>query len=285
MLKITTPATTSNLAVGFDAIGMAVDLYNVFTFEEAGKFSFSGFSVDPKDNLVYQAYISFCQSCGVNQPKPLKIALIANQVPISRGLGSSASLIVAGVLAANHFNQLKQSQLECAAFASEMEGHPDNVFACMFGGLTAVVKTEEGYYYDSFLVSSDLQFTVLIPEAVGSTEELRKVLPKQVSMQDAVYHLSRTIHLPNAFATGDLNRLQVLLRDKLHEQYRAPYLIGYDAVKTFAKKQNAVSFVSGSGPTQFLIHKGSLEWTDELRSLFEATEVSVSSGVMLEVSG
>ncbi len=284
MLVIKTPATTSNLAVGFDALGMALSLTNEFEFELNPSFEYTGFLTEDSDNLVGKAYLAFCAYCNVEEPKPVKITMTKNEIPISRGLGSSASLILAGVVAANHFHELKRTKLECAAFASDYEGHPDNAFACMFGGFVATLKYEEGYLFDQFHVSDSLRFTILIPETCGSTEELRQVLPKKVAMEDAVFHLSRTIHLPKAFQEGNLDHLKILIQDRLHQQYRSSYIAGYDFVEEYASLNDAILFISGSGPTLFLLSDRTLNIEDpKIKSIFQIYPIQISSGTSWEV--
>ncbi len=286
MLKIKAPATTSNLAVGFDALGMALDIYNEFEFSLSDHFELIGFKEKfQNDNIVQIAYESFCKANGLNDYVKVCIKLVKEDIPIARGLGSSATCIISGVLAANHFNKLNKSLLECAAYASELEGHPDNVFALVFGGLVSALKTETGYLFDSFEVSNNLHFGLLIPTVTGVTETLREALPEKVSMIDAVFHLSRMIHLPKALAEGNLQKLKVLLQDKIHESYRSSHIPQFELIKKTAFENGIIACISGSGPTMFFISdKDNLDVLKKLENNSNFHIVNVSEGVKSEVS-
>lgn len=284
MLRIKTPATTSNLGVGFDCLGLSLNLYNVFEFTASNTFELSGFSKAYIDNnLVLNAYKSLCSEFKVNQPKPITISLIENNIPVARGLGSSASCILAGALAANHFNQLNLELEDIARFTADYEGHPDNAYACLFGGLVSILKEENTYIYDTFNVSKELYFSLMIPNVLGKTETLRNILPKQINLNDAVYNLSRMIHLPKAFSNGDFALLKTLLKDKYHEKYRASFIPRFCDIKSLANAYQIIQLISGSGPTLFMISK-----TNNFEKLsrfeeYKIVPVSIAHGTVLEV--
>lgn len=287
MIKITTPATSANLGVGFDAFGLALDLNNVFTFEVSEHFKTTGFDSEFNypNNSVINAYISFSKMHLKEEDIiPVHVQLIQHCIPVSRGLGSSASVRLAGVLAANEVHNLNKSLIDCASFASQLEGHPDNVFACAFGNFTSSVSLDKGYYHQVFDVSEDLNVYLMIPSSKASTEELRKVLPKTVSIQDTVFHLSRTIHVPKALKEGNLLLLKELLKDKLHEDYRYPFIPSYKLIQALNQKDNLLFTISGSGSTVLCLSKeNAIKELSGLKEAFTIKKVNLSNGVKVEV--
>lgn len=283
MLKIKLPATTANLAVGFDSLAMALNIYNEFHFEASNEFVLTGFE-SSKNNLVLSSYLAFAKT-HCNEVQPIEIIMANSNIPVSRGLGSSATCILAGVLAANHFNNLNKSYLECVAFTADLEGHPDNVYACAYGGLVAVFKEEEEYYYTQLEVSKTLKFQVLIPNEHGSTKELRTVLPKEVKIEDAVYNISRSLLLPSAFLKGDFKLLKMILKDKLHQPYRFPYIPKYNDIALLNENENNIVLISGSGPTVLLITPttSTTTLTSDLLKVFKVIEVEISDKTQVEV--
>ncbi|MBI9009175.1 MAG: homoserine kinase [Tenericutes bacterium] len=280
MLRVITPATTSNLGVGFDCLGMSLNIYNryVFNLTLTKTFELYGFEEEfNKDNLVLNAYIACAKAHGKTDRTIAKISVTLEDknIPVSRGLGSSASCIIAGAIAANHYNNLKLTKEEIAKWAADYEGHPDNVYACMFGGLVSIIKEENDYYFDNLRISKKLRFCIRIPNIQGSTEELRSVLPKKIDMVDAVHNLSRIIHLPKALEFGEISLIQKFTEDKYHEQYRAEFIPNYQELKSLALENNIVALISGSGPTMFFIADeenfsvllGVSDTADELKSV------------------
>jgi homoserine kinase len=285
MIKISTPATSANLSVGFDTLGIALNLYNEFQFEQSPVFRTVGFNsrYTIKTNLVIKSYIAFAKEY-VEESKviPVKVSLLKEDIPISRGLGSSASCILAGVVAANEIHGFHKSLEECASFASKFEGHPDNIFACAFGMLTATFQASNKYVYDVFGISDDLVFTLLTPEQRGNTKQLRNVLKNKVSLQDAVFNLSRMIHVPKGFAQGDLVLLKDVLQDTLHEQYRFPFIPRYQELQELG--DDIITCISGSGSSVLLISKKSItKQIKHLNNSFTIKELNASEGIKVEV--
>ncbi len=255
MLTIKVCATSANVCVGFDVLGLALDLANFYQFEEAKEFSFIGFDQafqNLENNLVYQAYIRAFEYAQ-QEPIPVCISIQTN-IPVSRGLGSSASLIVAGLFAANYYLNNRFSKEELLQLATQMEGHPDNVAAAIYGGLVASYY-DDHYHSICYPVHTDLHFIAVIPPYQVATSEARKILPKQVSYHDAVHNLSRIIHLPKAFAEGDIHLLKALFSDHLHEPYRKRLIKEYQEVYELCKEEEAALAISGSGSTMLIICK------------------------------
>jgi len=286
MPLIKVAATTSNFAVGFDALGMALNLYNKYEFTESDRFSLAGFDLEYlANNLVLESYKNFCLDNGLTlkQMKKVKVTLLNQEIPIERGLGSSAACIVAGVIAANLMNELHYTLSEVAAYASRIEGHPDNVFSAMFGGLNATFKQDNQYINEKLKVSNKLSFALLIPNTKGNTEELREALPSTVSLEDTVFHLGRTIQLPSALASGDFSKLKYLIQDKLHEQYRKNSIPNYDFVKQVAENSDVISFISGSGPSISLVSDNAdFSTFSVLSDTFKLVPVKIGEGVVIK---
>ncbi len=258
-VTVRVPATSANLGSAFDTAGIAFQLYNTFSFEEAAALSFEGFEERfcNEENLAFEAYRKACEILDV--PYGVKITQCGIDVPVSRGLGSSATLIVAGVVAANELHGKKLSDRELLAICTEMEGHPDNVAPALFGGL-CISCMENGVPYSvSHSVSDKLFFTAISPNFEVKTADARAVLPKEISRHDAVYNLSRAALLPHALISGDAELLRAVTKDKLHEPYRKPLFRNIDEVEKTAYEAGAVSFIiSGAGSTCLCISKNPL---------------------------
>ena len=287
MIKIKTPATTSNLSVGFDTVGIALNIYNVFSFKEHKKNVVKGFksSFSVNSNLVLKAYIAFAlKYLEEKEIKNVEITLEENNIPVSRGLGSSASCILSGILAANEINKLHKSLDECVNFACELEGHSDNVFACAYGFLNASCKSGDKYIHKVYEISNSLNFYLMIPPQEGQTKELRNILPKKIDFTDAIYNLSRIIFLPDAFKKGDFKLLKNILKDELHEKYRYPYIPLYNEIKQLSTREDIIVSISGSGTSVLLISDlETIEIPEILRNVFKLIKVDISEGTKIEV--
>lgn len=253
MLTIKVPASSANLGCGFDSLGLALNLYNTFTFEKSVAFVLKGFeSSIVEENLVCVAY-NFVFEYLKKEVVPVKITLDETQIPISRGLGSSASCIVAGVYAANYFLDSVLSQDECLKIATMIEGHPDNVCACALGGLVSSFIKDDNVKAASYPVSQELSFFLAIPNFTLSTEAARKVMPEMFPLKDFVFTLSRAIQLPYAFAKGDIGLLKVLMDDKVHEPFRYPLIENALNIKNDFKDLEVAISISGAGSSLLLI--------------------------------
>ena len=250
MVTIRVPATTANLAAGFDCLGCALGLYNTLSFSIAEELSFTGCDREyqNENNLAYQAYCRVLQA--LDLPKEcVKIDIDAN-IPVSRGLGSSAALLAAGAMAANALHGSPLSKEELLVLCSELEGHPDNVAPALFGGLTASLMEGERMFSVPYEVHKDLRFVALIPDFPLSTNAARSVLPVFVPHDDAVFNAAHAAVLPAAFARGDEALLAAALQDRLHQPYRRTLIHEYEEVERIAAEKGCHAFcVSGAGPT------------------------------------
>lgn len=258
MIKIKCPATTANLGPGFDCLGMALNLYNEFTFEENIDFAFEGFLPEycNNDNLVLISYLEAFKFQN-EQPIKVKIGMITN-VPPSRGLGSSATCIIGGILGANHFLNNKLSNEDIITLATKIEGHPDNVAPCLLGGLVASF-VDDSVKYVKYDVSDKVKIMALIPDFPLSTSLSRSVLPKNITISDAVYNMSRAVNIPYAFIKGDISLINSCMKDKLHQDYRFPLIMESNLFIDYAEKNNITIVISGAGPTLLMISDKQLD--------------------------
>lgn len=254
MVKCTVrvPATTANLGPGFDSVGCAFALYNTLTFT-LGSDSLSFSKCDEKyaneDNLAFVGFKSVYTYLKKEVPF-VDISFDSIDVPVSRGLGSSAALIVAGAIAANHFLENPLSKEEILKICNTIEGHPDNLSPAIYGGLTASL-TEDGIPYSvAYNIHPSLKFVALVPDFELLTSVARGILPKEIPFKDAVFNSSHLAVLLKALETGNNSLISLSLNDKLHQPYRRGLIKGYDQAEKIALNLGAISFcLSGAGPT------------------------------------
>ena len=255
-ITVIVPATTANLGPGFDCIGAALTLYNEFKFTSADAgFSISVTGVEADrvktdgSNLAYQAFLKLYQHL---DQKPPSVQIDINLgVPLARGLGSSATAIVGGLIGANHLAGSPLNQTEVMELAIALEGHPDNVVPALLGGcrLAATNETNEWQICD-IPWHQNLIPVVAIPDFELSTAEARRVLPDQVSRADAIFNTAHLGLLLRALETGRGDWLKAALQDRLHQPYRQALIPGYETVRAAAVAAGAYGMViSGAGPT------------------------------------
>ena len=251
MIKVRVPATSANLGPGFDCMGIALNLYNTFTFEKIKEgliVEGNEKSFDDEDNLIYTSMKRCFEKIGYTT-KGLKITAMSD-VPVSRGLGSSATCIVGGILGANALAGNKLSKEEVLELATEIEGHPDNVAPALLGGCVTSVVDDEKVYYSKINVPDGLKFYALIPNIKLATKKSREILPEKVSFEDAVYNIGRASLMTSALSKGEFKLLKVAGKDKLHQQYRGELIDGYEEIISESEKAGAYgAFLSGAGPT------------------------------------
>ncbi|HJF87905.1 MAG TPA: homoserine kinase [Companilactobacillus farciminis] len=255
MIRIKVPATSANLGVGFDCMGLAVSLYSTIDFEQSSqKLIISGCDeqFQNEQNLIYQAFVRGCQF--LNQPIPNVKITIDNHVPVSRGLGSSAVCIVGGLMGANLWFDSPLNKEEILTLATEMEGHPDNVAPAILGNLNvSFTDSLENIQNVAFKVSSDLFFVALIPDYQLSTKKARQVLPKSMDYQTVSYQVGHAVALSKAVEIGDLQLIRQAIIDKMHEPFRSKLIPDYSSVKSICEKDGGVLYISGSGSTLMAI--------------------------------
>jgi homoserine kinase len=255
---ITVPATTANLGPGFDCIGAALTLYNQFRFtllsqtDEDVKITVRGTEADrvsnERNNLLYQSFVKFYQHLGKTPPNvAIEIQL---GVPLARGLGSSATAIVGGLIGANELAGTPLDIKDIMELAIAMEGHPDNVVPALLGKCRLSTGEAGNWQVCEILWQDAIVPVVAIPDFELSTEEARSVLPVQISRSDAIFNIARLGLLLRGLETRREEWLRVAMEDKLHQPYRQGLIRGYEAVKAAALAAGAYGMViSGAGPT------------------------------------
>lgn len=247
MVEVRVPATSANLGPGFDALGIALSLYNTFHFQRE-EVALEG----EADTLIHQAFRRVYQSLGKEAP-PVRVS-VAAEIPAARGLGSSAACIVGGILGANRFLGDPLSQGELLALATELEGHPDNVAPALLGGLQASVVEEGVVRHGRLPLKKAYDFLALIPDFTLSTAEARRVLPKRLEFQQATANIARVSLLLTGFATGADALIRQGMKDVLHEPYRASLIPGFEALRGTAYAAGALGcYLSGAGPTVMVL--------------------------------
>jgi homoserine kinase len=261
--RVSIPASTSNFGPGFDFLGCAFELRNEFAVEVAPEDSApnsiefngpqaAGLRPSP-DNLFFGCARRVYDRIGEPMP-PLKV-LTHVEVPNARGLGSSATATVAGLVAANHLAGDPLSQDDILDLACDIEGHPDNVAPALLGGLIGGVMTESGrVLYRRWMPHPAVGFVLVSPDYEVPTRQARAALPKQIPMADAIANASRLPLLVMALIDGDLSDLRELTRDRWHEPYRAHLFRSLDPMREAAFEAGAAAVtVSGAGPTMLAI--------------------------------
>lgn len=272
-LRIKTPASSANLGPGFDCFGIAWQLYDEIEFAFGGSgLEISGCAeqYQNQSNLAYAGFEAVRAACAAPQ-KPLKIRFVNSEIPVSRGLGSSAALIAGGAAAANALYGLGLSKQQLLDIITPVEGHPDNLAPCLFGGFTASAMAGGRAITAAYPLSERLRFTVLVPDFELSTRLSRSVLPQSVPRADAVFNVSRAALLIKALETGDRAMLAPCLEDKLHQPFRLKLIEGYETASALAMAEGAWGLcISGAGSTLLCVCDDE-GFTGRLRSAMSQT--------------
>ncbi len=271
-VSVKTPATIANIGPGFDSFGLALPLYNIVSVEET-VLPGTGIEINiineknnennlidiptDKNNIVYKAIELLYNFIGQN-PNELKIT-IKTQIPISRGLGSSASVIVGGLIAANELLGRPADEKVLLSIATEIEGHPDNITPAFVGGMTMASWEEDGsVVYRKLPWNDEWKLMVCIPDYELNTEISRSVLPKDIPLTDAVFNLKRSAMFVEALYTKDEELLKLSLKDKIHQPYRQKLVPGMTEIMNNLKHTNGVigTVLCGAGPSVLIIYNG-----------------------------
>lgn len=255
-VRVNVPASTTNLGPGFDVLGMALKLYNTVEMEVSAsglciEIEGEGADILPRDedNLVYRAAKLVFERVGKKTP-PMMIRLI-NRIPLARGLGSSGTATIGGLMAANAISGADLTRGETLDMAAAVDGHPDNVAASIFGGVVIASPTEQGVTCMKFLPPKPVDVVIVVPDFYLLTSDARAVLPASVDLQTAVFNIGRASLLVSALATGDFRLLGIATDDKLHQPYREKLIPGMRDVFRAAKSagENVAVALSGAGPS------------------------------------
>ena len=251
MIIIRVPATSANLGPGFDCLGLALDIWNEVSFEEADEtiYRVTGEGAEklnhrPK-NLLTDSFKRVYEISGQSL-KGINIQT-HNNILHSSGLGSSAAAIVAGIYGANEMLGKPMDTNALLKLAAEIEGHPDNVAAALLGGLVVSVTAENEIIARHYEVPA-LTIVIVKPDVRWQTHTARSVLPKSVSRADVIFNIGRTALVIDALRNGDLDLLQKVMADRIHQSYRLKHIpAGIAAYKT--AKQFGAAALSGAGPS------------------------------------
>ena len=253
-VTIRVPATTANLGPGFDAFGCALKLYTDVTFEETDcgleitgcPEEFTG-----PDNLAYVSYCAVLASMS-EDVRGVKIHIESN-IPVCRGLGSSAALLVAGAMGANVLRGNRLSTQGLLNITNAMEGHPDNLAPAFYGGLTASMVDNGLPVTVNFPLHPEWDIIALIPDFNLSTTKARSVLPTEVPRADAIYNISHGAMVLKALELGDEKLLRNAMQDRLHQPYRKKMITDYEEIEALVRTTGAAFCLSGAGPTLLCI--------------------------------
>lgn len=253
-VTVRVPATTANLGPGFDAFGCALKLYTDVTFEEmeAGlEITGCDEAYTGPDNLAYVSYCAVLASLS-EEVRGVKIHIESN-IPICRGLGSSAALLVAGAMGANVLRGNRLSTQGLLNITNAMEGHPDNLAPAFFGGLTASMVDNGLPVTVGFPLHPGWEFLALVPDFHLPTVQAREVLPTQIPRADAVYNISHGALVLKALELGDEKLLRTAMQDRLHQPYRKSLIRDYSQIESLVRTMGAAFCLSGAGPTLLCI--------------------------------
>ena len=290
-VSVKVPATTANIGPGFDCLGMALPIYNTITIEETvlpgtgieinviaesaaiDELSLEHIPLD-ENSLVYKAVELLYNSIG-QTPSELKINIHSN-IPVARGLGSSASVIVGALIAANELLGKPADEVALLSIACEIEGHPDNITPAIVGGLVLSSQEDDGsVVYRKLNWPNEWAITVCVPDFELSTDIARSVLPKEVPMKDAIFNAQRLGMFVQAVNTKDSDLMKLALKDKLHQPYRMKLVPGLDKIMDNLRHIDSVlgCVLSGAGSSILVIsEKNDLDkirgivkdtWTDQ----------------------
>ncbi len=243
------PASSANLGPGYDVMAAALDLYLELEVEESGEYSFDPAGLDVptgRENLIVRAFETLHSADGI-------AFRLRETIPLGRGLGSSAAAIVAGLVAADHLYELALSQEEFLARATELEGHPDNVAAAIFGGFVICDPIPEGGTPDCsrFPPPDGLEGILVVPSAEEvPTEQAREAIPGEIPLGDALGNIFSAARLTLGLYRGDLGLIAASLKDNIHQGRRRDLYPRSMKLVEDADEIGALgATISGAGPT------------------------------------
>ena len=279
-VTVRVPATSANVGVGFDCMGIALDLFATFTFERAAELSIVGCEERFRgvDNLVWTTYLAACAELGCTMSR-LSID-IDSPIPLSGGLGSSSACVVAGIIAAEELSGKGYDRAFALDLATRLEGHPDNVAPAILGGLASSFVDDNGDTTSlRWDISDNLRFVAMAPGYEVRTVDARQVLPREVPLTTAIWQMGRCVAVTHALGTGDCELLARACVDRLHEPYREKLIPDYAALRSASLDAGAATFViSGSGSTMLAICDG-----DEVAATVQDAAAATVEGIWTSI--
>ena len=274
MTTVRVPASSANLGPGFDALGLALNLFLECRFEPSETLSISASGRDAAsiscgpDNLIWQTALTVAQDVGGVLPA-ITLA-IDNQIPLGKGLGSSAAALTAGVVIADHLLGLGWKPHRILDEAAKIEGHPDNVAACVLGSIVASAIDSGGVARAVRLEMPDhFRVAVIVPDYVLPTVQARSVLPDTYSKQDTIFNIQRAALLIAALSVGAISAFPTALEDRLHQPYRAKLVPGLEEALKLRAPGLLGCTLSGAGPSILVFYeRGCEQVCDLVRQIF-----------------
>ena len=257
MVIVRVPATSANVGVGFDCLGLALDLTATFLMTPSDALEVDGCEerFRGEDNLVWRSYLDACEELGL-EAQPLRITILS-PIPLSGGLGSSSACVIAGIGAAMALSPEGFDRTRALELAVRLEGHPDNVAPALMGGLVSSFVEGDTTTSTRMDIADNLRFVAIAPPYEVRTADARRVLPAEVSRETAVWQMGRCVAVVRALETGDAGLLAAACHDRLHEPYRAKLIADYEPLRKAALAAGACAFmISGSGSTMLAVTDG-----------------------------
>jgi homoserine kinase len=290
LTRIRVPSSTSNLGPGFDSQGIALSIYLTIDVapsdDTSTTFSFAGegageLASAAENNLIYTAMNFVADREGVELPSGR--LQVTNEIPLARGLGSSAAAIIAGFSAFEVLAGVKLSEEKLLAYATAMEHHSDNVAAALLGSFVVSCVTESGKVLASRVTWHDeVRAIVIVPNFKVRTEDSRRVVPTNVSREDAVFNIQRAALFVAAFAERRYDLIREAMRDRLHQPYRAPLVPGLEEILNLENVRGLIGVaLSGSGPTVFALATDNFEEIAKTIShCFQSRDIECTSRIV-----
>jgi homoserine kinase len=258
------PASSANLGPGFDALGLAVGIYLECRFRrsDALRITVTGRDCDSipntEDNLIWQTALAVGRDIG--EPLPPVELHIHNDIPLGKGLGSSAAALTAGVVIADHLLGLHWKKLRILDEAAKIEGHPDNVAACVLGSIVTSAIDAGGVAHAVRLdLNERYDVAIVVPDAVLPTSKARSVLPDCYSKEDTIFNVQRAALLVAALSTGATSAFPTALEDRLHQPYRAELVPGLEEALRLRAPGLLGCALSGAGPSIVVFYERGYE--------------------------
>ena len=276
------PATSANMGPGLDCLGVALDIWNVVkVFDGEGAIEVLGFGEDslPTDetNLVYKGFAELFRLIG--RPVPSVKIVCENRIHLERGMGSSSAALLGGLYAANLYSGNLKSDMEILNIAASWEGHPDNVSPALLGGMQICLYDNNELIVSRVDIPEDLAVVLFIPEQAMPTREARSLLSPEIYRSDAIYNISRSALLVQAFTTGDMSKLRYATQDKLHQPARQKLFHPMKNIIRAAVDAGAYgAFLSGAGSTILAFCKDR-----EYTIGYEMADAAMKSGIEGEI--
>ena len=268
--RLCVPASSANLGPGFDALGLALNLHLTCIIEPAQSLTVTCEGIDAgeipenESNLIWQTALQIASAQSKDLP-PVHLQ-INNEIPIGKGLGSSAAALTAGVVLANLLLDLRWSRHRILDEAACIEGHPDNVSACVLGSIVASSMDSAGTHAVRVDLPSNYGVAVVVPDFILPTFHARSILPQTYCREDVVFNVQRSALLIAALFTGNTDSFSAALQDRLHQPYRAPLVPGFAEMLQIRKEGLLGCALSGAGPSVLVFYRRGYQ---DVTALFE----------------